>query len=60
MPTVATVNSSMSATELTRALTGDLASVADKLATLDATSIRIPKRPLSSWSLFEWTQMVVV
>lgn len=43
IPTVATVNSSMSATELTRALSGGLASEADKLATLNATSIRIPK-----------------
>ena len=32
IPTVATVNSSMSATELTRALSGGLASEADKLA----------------------------
>jgi hypothetical protein len=43
MPTVTAVNSSMSAAELTRAFSGDLAGEAEKLAALTATSIRIPE-----------------
>jgi hypothetical protein len=43
IPSVATVNSSMSDQELTRVFAGDFAGEADKLATLNAASIRVPE-----------------
>jgi hypothetical protein len=43
IPSVATVNSSMSDQELTRVFGGDFVGEADKLATLNAASIRVPE-----------------